>query len=132
MLDLSVLITIVPPIVTALFAYLIARKRNILTERINRAKLDADVQSQALAIVQGAMDNMRADLHKEIAFLKEENVNLRKEVEENKSRLETLQEQLVASDELVETLRSEISTLKKTVSLYEEEIERLRNNSSGR
>ncbi len=126
MLDVNVLITILPPILTAVFAYLIARKRNIVSERVNRAKIDADVQTQALQIVRGVMTDMREEFKREIDVLRAENKALKEEVENNKDRLTTLQKQLVASDELVETMRSEISALKKTLIVYEAEIERLR------
>lgn len=126
MLDLNVIVTIVPPILTAVFAYLVARKRNLITERISRAKVDADVQAQALTIVGGVMNDMREDFHKEITSLKAENVKLKEEIDENSARLLTLQRQLIASDELVASLKSEISTLRKTVGLYEQEIARLK------
>lgn len=126
MLDVNVLITILPPILTAVFAYLIARKRNTVSERINRAKIDADVQTQALQIVRGVMNDMREEFKREIEALRSENTTLKKEIEENTNRLVVLQKQLVASDGLVETMRSEISALKKTLALYEAEIDRLR------
>jgi chromosome segregation ATPase len=126
MFDLSIIVTIVPPVVTAIFAYLVARKKNIVSERISRAKVDADIQSQALNLVRGVMNDMREDFHREITSLKEENEKLKEEMEDNKSRVQNLEKQLVASDELIETLRSEISTLKKTLTFYEEEIARLR------
>jgi len=129
MFDLSIIITVVPPIVTGIFAYLVARKKNIVAERISRAKVDADVQTQALVIVRQVMNDMRDDFHREMAVMRTENEKLRSEIEENKSRLQSLQEQLLASDELIETLKSELSTLKKTLALYEEEIERLRKGS---
>lgn len=126
MLDVNVLITILPPILAAVFAYLIARKRNAASERVNRAKIEADVQTQALQIVRGVMNDMRDEFKREIDALRNENKSLKYEIEENKSRLMVLQKQLVASDELVETMRSEISALKKTLAVYEAEIERLR------
>jgi len=128
MLDVNVILTILPPVLSAVFAYLIARKRNTISERVNRAKVDADVQIQALQIVRGVMTDMRDEFKQEIENLRNENKTLKREIEENTSRLTILQKQLVASDELVETLRSEISTLKKTLALYEVENERLRKN----
>jgi len=59
MLDGTALITILPPIATAFFAYLVARKRNLVSERLNKAKINADIQTQALTIVQGVMNDMR-------------------------------------------------------------------------
>jgi len=126
MLDINVILTVVPPLLTAIFAYMLARKRSVIAERMGRAKVDADIQAQALTIVRGVMNDMRDDFQKEISSLKTENAKLKEEVEENTTRLQTLQKQLIASDELVATLRSEISTLKKTLSIYEEEIARLR------
>ena len=128
MLDVNVILTILPPVLSAVFAYLIARKRNTISERVNRAKVDADVQIQALQIVRGVMTDMRDEFKQEIENLRNENKTLKQEIEENTSRLTLLQKQLLASDELVETLRSEISTLKKTLALYEVENERLRKN----
>lgn len=127
MLELSVIITIVPPIVTGVFAYMVARKKNIVAERINRARVDADVQTQALTIVRQVMNDMREDFQREMSVLKEENQNLKRQIDENKTHLESMQAQMEASDILIETLKSELSTLKKTLTIYEKEIERLRN-----
>jgi predicted nucleic acid-binding Zn-ribbon protein len=127
MLDVSLIITIVPPIVTGIFAYLVARKKNIVAERISRAKVDADVQSQALTIVRQVMNDMREDFQREMSVLKEENQKLKYQIEDNKQKLQSMQEQMEASDVLIETLKSELSTLKKTLTIYEKEIERLRN-----
>lgn len=126
MFDLNIIVTIVPPVVTAVFAYLVARKKNIVTERINRAKVDSDVQAQALNLVRGVMNDMREDFHREMTEMKDENQKLRVQIDENKSHIQSLQRQISVNDELTETLRSEISTLKKTLSVYEEEITRLR------
>ena len=127
MLDVSVIITIVPPIVTGIFAYMVARKKNIVAERISRAKVDADVQTQALTIVRQVMNDMREDFQREMSVLKEENKNLKAQIDDNKEKLQSMQEQMEASDILIETLKSELSTLKKTLTIYEKEIERLRN-----
>ena len=126
MLDVNVLITVLPPILAAVFTYLLARKKNTISERVGRAKIDADVQTQALQIVRGVMTDMREEFKREIDVLRNENKTLRYEIEENKGRLIVLQKQLATSDELVETMRSEISALKKTLNVYEAEIERLR------
>lgn len=64
----SSLLLIVPPIVTASFAYLIAKKKNIISERMNRAKIDSESQSQALDIVKGVMVDMRNELHRENGY----------------------------------------------------------------
>jgi len=126
MLDVNILITIIPPVLTAVFAYLIARKKNVITERMNRAKVDADVQSQALNIVRGVITDMRDEFKRELDELRKENATLKHEIENNRNDLKNLQEQLDSRDAMIDTLQSEISALKKTVNLYEAEIERLR------
>ena len=62
---MGIIITIIPPILTAIFAYLIAWKRNIISEKMDKAKLDADIQSQALTIVKSVMNDMREELRRE-------------------------------------------------------------------
>jgi chromosome segregation ATPase len=126
MFDVSVIVTVVPPILTAAFAYIIARKRNLVSERINKAKISADIQTQALNIVRGVMVDMRDEFRREIDELRTENKRLKEEISNNSMSLKHLQEQLTASDILIDTLRSEISTLQKTVKLYEAENERLK------
>jgi chromosome segregation ATPase len=126
MLDANTIILVVPPILTAAFAYLVARKKNIVTERLNRAKIDSEIQNQALTIVRGVMNDMRDEFRREIDNLKDENITLKQEIEENKNRIETLQIQLTASDVLVATLKSEISTLQQAINLYKEENARLK------
>lgn len=126
MIDASIIATIVPPILTAAFAYLIARKRNIVSERISKAKIDSEIQTQALTIVRGVMTDMRDELRREIDDLRKDNDKLRKEVDENKTKIDGLQTQLTASDVLVSTLKAEIATLQATVNFYESELTRLR------
>lgn len=126
MFESAALITIVPPIATAFFAYLVARKKNVLSERVNRAKLDADIQTQALTIVKGVMGDMKEEFRREIAQLREENKALREEVVEAREQLTTIQTQLQTSTELVASLKSELVTLRMTIKLYEDELARLR------
>lgn len=127
MIDSSIIITIIPPIVTGVFAYLIAKKKSTLAERINKAKVDADIQSQAFSIVKGVMNDMRDEFKREIEALKEENEVLRKQVSTNDKKIQDLTDQCKASDKLVETLQSEIGALRLTIKVYEKEIERLNN-----
>ena len=126
MIDASIIITIVPPIVTGVFAYLIARKKNTLSEKIGKAKIDAEIQNQALTIVRGVMNDMRDEFKREIENLKQDNDRLRKQVLDTESNIRKLYDQLRASDELVETLQKEIAALRNTIKIYEEEIVRLR------
>lgn len=126
MIDASIIITIVPPIVTGVFAYMIARKKNTISERINKAKVDAEIQNQALTIVRGVMNDMREEFHREIGNLRKENQELKEKVQENERELDTLRDQLKASDKLVETLQSEIASLQNTIKTYQDEISRLK------
>lgn len=126
MLDANVLIPIVPPILSAGFVYLVARKKSIIAERMNKAKIEAEIQTQALTIVRGAMNDMRDEFRREIEFLKKENGLLKEEIIENKTRIETLQHQLTISDGLISTLKSEISTLQSAIRLYQDENARLK------
>jgi chromosome segregation ATPase len=126
-MDLSLIITIVPPFLTAATAYLIARRKYAISQKISAAKFESDAQNQALIIVREVMHDMREDFRKEIDDLKLENKKLGEITEQNKRRIKDLEDQLNANDILIESLRSEISTLKKTISLYEQEIQRLTN-----
>jgi len=128
MLDASSLLLIVPPILTATFAYMVARKKNVITERIGRAKIDSEIQTQALTIVRGVMNDMRDEFRREIDALKKENEFLKEEVDDNRNKIEHLQTQLTASDVLVASLKSEISTLQSALKLYQEENARLKQN----
>lgn len=126
MLDTSVIITVIPPIISAIFAYLLARKRNDISERINKAKIDAEIQNQALMIVKGMMNDMRDEFKREISTLREENDSLKEKIESTERDVKRLHEQLRASDELVATLKGEIASLRTTIRIYEEEIARLK------
>lgn len=126
MIEPSIIITIIPPIATGIFAYLIARKKNVIMERLNKAKLDAEIQTQALTIVSSVMNSMRDEFRREIDGLKEENNRLRKLVDDNGEKITNLTAQLSASDQLVESLQSEIAALRNTIRVYEEEIARLK------
>jgi peptidoglycan hydrolase CwlO-like protein len=130
MLDGSALITILPPLVSAFFAYLVARKRNTISERVNKAKINADIQSQALTIVQGVMNDMKEEFKKEIEGLRKENKELRDELDDAQEQIHTLMTQVSASDQLVASLKSEIASLRSTIAIYEAEINRLRKGDS--
>lgn len=126
MIDSNIIVTIVPPVITAIFAYLIARKKNIISEKMNKAKVDAEIHNQAFTIVRGVMNDMRDELRREISELRKENDKLKEKVEENHQKIESLTEQCMASDKLIETLRAEIAVLRATIKAYEDEIARLK------
>lgn len=126
MLDLNAIILIIPPILAAAFAYLVARKKNLITERISKAKIDSEIQTQALSIVEKVMGEMRLELRREIDELRKENDILKKEIVESQNRIDSLESQLDASNQLVATLRSEIATLQVALTMYKEENIRLK------
>lgn len=125
-MDINAIILIIPPIITAIFAYLIARKKNIISERIGKAKIDSEIQTQALSIVDKVMGEMRIELRREIDELRKENESLKKTIVDSQTRIESLESQLDESDHLVSILRSEISALKAALAMYKEENTRLK------
>jgi uncharacterized coiled-coil DUF342 family protein len=125
-MDINAIILIIPPIITAIFAYLIARKKNIISERIGKAKIDSEIQTQALSIVDKVMGEMRVELRREINELRKENESLKKSIVDSQTRIESLESQLDESDHLVSILRSEISALKAALAMYKEENTRLK------
>jgi len=116
---MGIIITIIPPILTAIFAYLIAWKRNIISEKMDKAKLDADIQSQALTIVKSVMNDMREELRREIEVLRKEKDALKIQIESSEIQIKDLRTQLEASDEIIIALKSQISILQSTIKLYE-------------
>lgn len=126
MIDTNAIVLIIPPVLTAAFAYLIARKKNIISERLNKAKIDSEIQTQALTIVEKVTSDMIKGLQREIDDLKKENEDFKHEIRDSKARIESLETQLTASDQLVAMLRSEISTLQAALSMYKEENSRLK------
>jgi flagellar motility protein MotE (MotC chaperone) len=127
MFDSGALISILPPVLAAVFAYLVARKKNLISEKISSSKIDSEIQSQALVIVRSVMADMRDELRVEIDILRKEKDALKKEIHEHKSKIENLQNQFIVSNELAASLRSEVSTLQAALNLYKSENERLRN-----
>lgn len=125
-MDINAIILIIPPIITAIFAYLIARKKNIISERISKAKIDSEIQTQALSIVDKVMGEMRVELRREIDELRKENESLKKAVVDSQTRIESLESQLGESDQLISILKSEILTLKAALAMYKEENIRLK------
>lgn len=126
MIDTNAILLIIPPVLAAILAYLIARKKNIITEKISRAKIDSEIQIQALSVVENVMEDMRAELRREIDELRKENEVLRKEINENHLKIDALQNQLDSSNQLVSILRSEIGTLQTALAMYKEENDRLK------
>lgn len=119
MIDGNILITIVPPIFAALITYAIARIKSGASERIQRAKIEAEVDTKAMEMVKSIVDEMRAELKAEIAVLREENKNLQQIVRDNRGELENLRTRLRESSELQDAMKLEIASLKNTIQWYE-------------
>lgn len=122
MIDGNILITIVPPIFTAIIAYGIAFVKSRSNERIQRAKIEAEVDNKAMEMVQSVMEELRRELKAEINELREDNKTLRKEAEAAREEIESLRKRLRDSDILQESLKSEISSLRTTVLWYEQKL----------
>jgi len=130
MIDPNAALLTISTILTALFTYLIARKKNSTSETISTSKLQANIQIQALDIVRGVMDSQRVEFSKELEAIREDTINLKKEIVDNKHRIALLENQLVASDSVIDSLKSQIHALQSTISLYQEEILRLKHIAS--
>jgi len=123
MIDGNILITIVPPVFAALIAYAIARIKSNANERIQRAKIDADVDNRAMEMVKGIMEEMRAELKAEISALRNENKLLQETSKHNRDEIETLQRRLRESSELQDAMKIEIASLKNTIQWYERRLQ---------
>lgn len=122
MIDGNILITIVPPIFAAIIAYAIARIKSNANERIQKAKIDAEVDTRAMDMVKGVMEEMRTELKTEIATLREENGILQEKAERNREEIETLQKRLHESSELQDAMKIEIASLRRTIEWYEKRL----------
>jgi len=128
MIDGNIFITIAPPIFADLIAYAIARIKSNANERIQRAKIEAEVDGKAMEIVRGIVDEMRAELKAEIASLRGENKSLKEHVDSNRSEIDALQHKLRESSVLQDAMKIEIASLKNTIQWYER---RLRESEGG-
>lgn len=119
MIDGNILITIIPPIFAALIAYAIARIKSSANERIQKAKIEAEVDNRAMTMVKDIMEEMRKELKAEIAVLREENKVLKESAENNRDEIENLRKRLRESSELQDAMKVEIASLKSTIQWYE-------------
>jgi hypothetical protein len=119
MIDGNILITIVPPIFAALIAYAIARIKSNSHERIQRAKISAEVDSKAMEMVRSIVEEMKTELKAEIAILREENKHLKNVADSNRDEIDALRRRLHESSELQDAMKIEIASLKSTIQWYE-------------
>lgn len=122
MIDGNVFITIVPPVFAALIAYGIARIKSNANERIQRAKIEAEVDGKAMEMVRAVMAEMKTELKSEIAQLREENKALRQTADANREEIETLRNRLRESTEIQDAFKIEIASLKSTILWYEKQL----------
>jgi chromosome segregation ATPase len=122
MIDTSIFITVVPPIFAAVIAYAIARIKSNANERIQRAKIEAEMNTKALEMVRSVIDDMKEEMKAEIESLRKENKTLRGEMIQNKEEIEALRQRLHASTELQDAMRVEINSLKATIEWYEQKL----------
>lgn len=115
----SVFLTIIPPIIASVLAYLVANKR----AKIQYANTVAGIQYKAIQIVSEAEKKLRDEIRSELVKVREENEKLRDEILTLKHRLET-------SNELITTLRAEIVSLKSLVDNYKEKEQLLKNKNT--
>lgn len=127
MIDINSILLIIPPLASAMFAYLIARKKNLLDDNLSRSKMGAEIQSQALKIVQETMIEMRTELKREIDQLRTDNNLLRDEVKSSREKISSLEFQIDASDKLSALLKHEIYTLNMALRMLQDENSRLKN-----
>ena len=120
--DTSVLITIVPPIFAAVIAYAIAKVKTEASIRIQKAKIEAEINHKAMEMVRGVVDDMRIELKAEIQALKKENEQLKEEMLRSKEEIEVLRTRLRDSAELQDAMHTEITSLKSTIQWYEKRL----------
>lgn len=122
MIDGNILITIIPPTFAAIIAYAIAKIKSNANERIQRARIEAEVDTKAMEMVRSLMEEVKAELKAEITVLKEENRVLRETAQSNKDEIEGLVKRLRESSELQDAMKIEIASLTKTIQWYERKL----------
>lgn len=121
-MDGNFLITIVPPIFAAIIAYAIARIKSNANERIQRAKIEAELDGKAMEMVRTIVEEMRIELKAEIASLREENKELKQAASNNREEIDLLRKRLRESSELQDAMKVEIASLRATILWYEKRL----------
>lgn len=131
MIDSSILITIIPPVFAAIIAYAIAKVKTTANERIQRAKIEAEVNHKAMEMVKGVVDDMRVELKAEIQNLKNENKLLKEDMVRSREEVDVLRKRLRDSFELQDAMQTEITSLKTTIQWYEKRLREVDGIGSG-
>ena len=117
MIDGTIL-NLFPPLIAAVLTYIVSSKKS----RIQNAKALADIQTQAIQQVASAEERMRNEIWNELKVVREENKNLKEEMEHLRQQLESsnklrisLSYQLETLEQLVTTYRGRIIELEKGI-----------------
>ena len=122
-----ILAATVPTLITGVIGFIVGRRKNISSERINKAKSDADIQGKALDIVKSVIQDLKDEFLKEIKELKLQIEGLTSENAKLKLSIQDLETQLAASSKLSEILQGEITSLQRSLTAYKEENDKLKN-----
>lgn len=117
------LLSIIPPVLAAVFTYLIANKKS----RIQQAKVLSEVQAQAIEQIRLVEEKMRLEIWSELKKVRDENADLREELKQQGTELYDLKIQLEAAVHLRITLTDQVHSLEALVETYKERIVELEN-----
>jgi predicted RNase H-like nuclease (RuvC/YqgF family) len=119
MFDNGFLITIIPPIFAAIITYAIAKVKSGASERVQKAKIEAEINHKAMEVVKSVVNDLKMELRLEINSLKRENESLKLDIMKGKEEIEALRRKLELSSQIQNSLNVEISSLKSTIKWYE-------------
>jgi len=120
MIDATIL-TVIPPIVASVLTYIVSNKRS----RLLHAKLLAAMQSEAIEQVRLSEEKMRAEVWQELKNVREENDELKKEMQSQRLEIMDLRQQLEISSEMRLKLIEQIHALEIQLSTYKNQINEL-------
>lgn len=120
MIDATIL-AVIPPIVASVLTYIVSNKRS----RLQHAKLLADMQSKAIEQVQESEEKMRAEIWQELKNVREENDELKKEMQSQRLQILDLRQQLEISSEMRLKLIEQVHALETLVATYKIQINEL-------
>ena len=121
MIDGAILATI-PPVLAAILTYIVSVKRN----RIQQAKLFADMQARAIEQVTRAEERMRKEIWDELQSVRVKNEKLSQELSELRRKYsvneEALKEQISLLQSTVDTYKDQVSSLQHTLEAYKKRV----------
>lgn len=120
MIDATIL-TVIPPIIASVLTYIVSNKRS----RLLHAKLLADMQSEAIEQVRLSEEKMRAEIWQELKNVREENDELKKEMQAQRLQILDLRQQLEISSEMRLKLIEQVHALEAQLATYKNRINEL-------